>query len=325
MVIKMEKLIVSSSPHFNGKKTTQNIMLDVIIALTPAMIASVILFGFRAMVVILTCIASCVLSEYICRRVMKRSQTVGDLSCVVTGILLALNLPVTINPLISVFGGVIAIVVVKQMFGGIGQNFVNPALTARIILMNSFPARMTHWTAAFDYSATADAVTTATPLGILSEGSGGQLPSYLDRFLGKTGGCLGETCALAILIGGIYLILRRVISPVIPVTYLATAALFSFLFGRDPLFDLLSGGLMLGAFFMATDYTTSPLYFWGRVVFAVGCGALTLVIREFGSLPEGVSYSIILMNILTPLIERYIKPRAFGLVKEKRTKEAAKS
>ena len=321
----MEKLIVSSSPHFNGKKTTQNIMLDVIIALTPAMIASVILFGFRAMVVILTCIASCVLSEYICRRVMKRSQTVGDLSCVVTGILLALNLPVTINPLISVFGGVIAIVVVKQMFVGIGQNFVNPALTARIILMNSFPARMTHWTAAFDYSATADAVTTATPLGILSEGSGGQLPSYLDMFLGKTGGCLGETCALAILIGGIYLILRRVISPVIPVTYLATAALFSFLFGRDPLFDLLSGGLMLGAFFMATDYTTSPLYFWGRVVFAVGCGALTLVIREFGSLPEGVSYSIILMNILTPLIERYIKPRAFGLVKEKRTKEAAKS
>ena len=321
----MEKLIVSSSPHFNGKKTTQNIMLDVIIALTPAMSASVILFGFRAMVVILTCIASCVLSEYICRRVMKRSQTVGDLSCVVTGILLALNLPVTINPLISVFGGVIAIVVVKQMFGGIGQNFVNPALTARIILMNSFPARMTHWTAAFDYSATADAVTTATPLGILSEGSGGQLPSYLDMFLGKTGGCLGETCALAILIGGIYLILRRVISPVIPVTYLATAALFSFLFGRDPLFDLLSGGLMLGAFFMATDYTTSPLYFWGRVVFAVGCGALTLVIREFGSLPEGVSYSIILMNILTPLIERYIKPRAFGLVKEKRTKEAAKS
>ena len=187
----MEKLIVSSSPHFNGKKTTQNIMLDVIIALTPAMIASVILFGFRAMVVILTCIASCVLSEYICRRVMKRSQTVGDLSCVVTGILLALNLPVTINPLISVFGGVIAIVVVKQMFGGIGQNFVNPALTARIILMNSFPARMTHWTAAFDYSATADAVTTATPLGILSEGSGGQLPSYLDMFLGKTGVCLG--------------------------------------------------------------------------------------------------------------------------------------
>ena len=248
---------------------------------------------------------------------MKRPQTVGDLSCVVTGILLALNLPVTINPFIAIFGGVVAIVVVKQMFGGIGQNFVNPALTARIILLNSFPSRMTHWVQPFDYAATADAVTSATPLGILKEG-GGELPSYLDLFLGNTGGCLGETCALALLIGGIYLIARRVISPVIPVTYLATAAVFSALFGRDPLFDLLSGGLMLGAFFMATDYTTSPLYFWGRVVFAIGCGALTMVIREFGSLPEGVSYSIILMNILTPLIERYIKPQAFGALREKK-------
>ena len=308
----MEKLIVSSSPHFNGGRTTQNIMLDVIIALVPAMVASVILFGFRAAVVILTCVATCVLSEYLCRRVMKRPQTVGDLSCVVTGILLALHLPVTINPLIAVFGGVVAIVVVKQMFGGIGQNFVNPALTARIILLNSFPSRMTHWVQPFDYAATADAITTATPLGILKEGAGEALPSYLDLFLGNNAGCLGETCALAILIGGVYLIARRVISPVIPVTYLATAALFSALFGRDPLFDLLSGGLLLGAFFMATDYTTSPLYFWGRVVFAFGCGLITMVIREFGSLPEGVSYSIILMNILTPLLERAIKPRAFG-------------
>ena len=308
---KLDKLIVSSSPHFNGGKTTQTIMLDVIIALAPAMIASVILFGPRAAVVIVTCVAACALSEYLSRRVMKRPQTVGDLSCVVTGILLALNLPVTINPLIAIFGSVAAIVVVKQMFGGIGQNFVNPALTARIILLNSFPSRMTHWVQPFDYAATADAVTTATPLGILKEG-GGDLPSYLDLFLGNTGGCLGETCALALLIGGIYLIARRVISPVIPVTYLATAAVFSALLGRDPLFDLLSGGLMLGAFFMATDYTTSPLYFWGRVVFAFGCGVLTIIIREFGSLPEGVSYSIILMNILTPLIERYIKPRPFG-------------
>ena len=311
----MDKLIVSSSPHLNGKRTTQNIMLDVIIALAPAMLASIVYFGVKAAAVILTCVASCVLSEFLCRKVMKRPQTVGDLSCVVTGVLLALNLPATIHPLIAVFGSVVAIVVVKQMFGGIGQNFVNPALTARIILMNSFPARMTHWVAPFDYAATADSITTATPLGILKEG-GGELPSYLDLFLGKTGGCLGETCALAILIGGIYLIARRVISPVIPVTYLATAAVFSLLFGRDPIFDLLSGGLMLGAFFMATDYTTSPLYFWGRVVFAIGCGALTLVIREFGSLPEGVSYSILLMNILTPLIERYIKPKAFGSPKK---------
>ena len=307
----MEKLIVSSSPHLGGKKTTQNIMLDVIIALSPAMLASVLFFGVKAAALILTCVASCVVSEYLCRRIMKRPQTVGDLSCVVTGILLALNLPVTINPLIAVFGSVAAIVVVKQMFGGIGQNFVNPALTARIILLNSFPSRMTHWVQPFDYAATADAVTTATPLGILKEG-GGELPSYLDLFLGNTGGCLGETCALAILLGGIYLIVRRVISPVIPVTYLATVAVLSMMMGRDPLFDLLSGGLLLGAFFMATDYTTSPLYFWGRIVFAFGCGLITMLIREFGSLPEGVSYSIILMNILTPLIERAIKPRPFG-------------
>ena len=313
----MEKLMVSSSPHFNGGRTTQNIMLDVIIALCPAMIASVILFGFRAAVVILTCVASCILSEYLSRRVMKRPQTVGDLSCVVTGILLALNLPVTINPLIAVFGSVAAIVVVKQMFGGIGQNFVNPALTARIILLNSFPSRMTHWVQPFDYAATADAVTTATPLGILKEG-GGELPSYLDLFLGNTGGCLGETCALALLLGGIYLIVRRVISPVIPLTYLGTVAVLSFFMGRDPLFDLLSGGLLLGAIFMATDYTTSPLYFWGRVAFAFGCGLITMLIRQYGSLPEGVSYSIILMNILTPLIERYIKPRPFGAMKKLR-------
>ena len=313
----MEKLIVSSSPHFNGGKTTQNIMLDVIIALTPAMIASVILFGFRAAVVILTCVAACIASEYLSRRVMKRTQTVGDLSCVVTGILLALNLPSTINPLIAIFGSVAAIVVVKQMFGGIGQNFVNPALTGRIILLNSFPSRMTHWVQPFDYAAGADAVTTATPLGILKEG-GGELPSYLDLFLGNTGGCLGETCALALLLGGIYLIVRRVISPVIPLTYLGTVAVLSFFMGRDPLFDLLSGGLLLGAIFMATDYTTSPLYFWGRVVFAFGCGLITMLIRQYGSLPEGVSYSIILMNILTPLIERYIKPRPFGAMKKLR-------
>ena len=315
----MAKMIVSSSPHFHGRRTTQNIMLDVIIGLAPAMIASVIIFGIRAAVVILTCVASCILSEYISRRVMKRPQTVGDLSCVVTGVLLALNLPVTINPLIAVFGSVVAIVVVKQMFGGIGQNFVNPALTARIILMNSFPARMTHWTAAFDYSATADAVTTATPLAhYAAQADGVYVPQYLEMFLGTHGGCLGETCALAILIGGLYLIVRKVISPVIPVTYLATVAVLSAMLGRDPLFDLLAGGLMLGAFFMATDYTTSPVYFWGRMIFALGCGVLTVLIREFGSLPEGVSYSILLMNIMTPLIERVAKPRAFGKIKQKK-------
>lgn len=315
------KLIVSSSPHFHGKNSTGRIMLDVILALCPACIASVVLFGLRAMALIVTCVAACVLSEYLSRKAMKRAQTVQDLSCVVTGILLALNLPVTIHPLIAAFGSVAAIVVVKQMFGGIGQNFVNPALTARIILMNSFPAKMTHWIPAFDYAAGADAVATATPLAQYA--SGVELPSYWDLFLGKTGGCLGETCALAILIGGLYLIIRRVISPVIPLCYLGTVAVFSLVLGRDPIVDLLSGGLMLGAFFMATDYTTSPLYWKARVVFSVGCGVLTMLIREFGSLPEGVSYSIVLMNILTPLIERYIRPKAFGTVKEKKRKGAA--
>ncbi len=310
----MNKLIVSSSPHFNGKTTTSGIMLDVIIGLAPAMIASVILFGFKSAVIILTCVASCILSEYVSRKVMKRNQTIGDLSCIVTGILLALNLPVSISPIIAAFGGVIAIVVVKQMFGGIGQNFVNPALTARIILMNSFPSKMTAWTTPFD------AVTTATPLGILNEGTGEALPSYLDMFLGKTGGCLGETCALAIILGGLYLIARKVISPVIPVTYLATAVVFSALLGRDPLIDLLSGGLLLGAFFMATDYTTSPIHFKGRIIFAIGCGIFTMLIRQFGSLPEGVSYSIVIMNILVPLIEKFVSPTPFG--KEKKKKEA---
>ena len=320
----MDKLIVSSSPHFNGKKTTQNIMLDVIIGLCPAAIASVIIFGPKALLIIAVCILSCVLSEYLSRKAMKRPQTVGDLSAVVTGLLLALNLPVTINPLIADFGGVVAIVVVKQMFGGIGQNFVNPALTARIVLMNSFPARMTHWVGAFDYSATADAVTTATPLsGLMYVDSPSSAPDYLQLLLGTHGGCLGETCALAILLGGLYLIMRKVISPVIPVTYLCTVAVLSAVLGRDPLFDLLAGGLMLGAFFMATDYTTSPLYFGARIVFAIGCGLLTVIIREFGSLPEGVSYSIVLMNIITPLIERYVKPRAFGKPKEKKKKEGS--
>ena len=310
----MEKLIVSASPHFNSKSTTQTIMLDVIIALVPAMIASVIIFGFRSAVIILTTVAACIASEYVCRRVMKRKQTVQDLSCIVTGILLAMNLPVSISPLIAAFGGVIAIVVVKQMFGGIGQNFVNPALTARIILMNSFPIKMTNWTTIFDSE------TTATPLGIISEETGEALPTYMDMFLGTTGGCLGETCALALILGGVYLVARKVISPVIPVTYLATAAVLSLLFGRDPLMDLLSGGLLIGAIFMATDYTTSPIHTKGRIIFAIGCGVLTMLIREFGSLPEGTSYAIMIMNILVPLIERAVSPKPFGKEKKKNEK-----
>ena len=309
------KLIVSASPHLRSGATTQKIMLDVIIALVPAAVASVILFGPRALLLIAVCIACCVLCEYISRRVMKRDNTIMDLSAVVTGLLLAFNLPVSISPLIAAFGSVVAIVVVKQMFGGIGQNFVNPALTARVILMTSFPSKMTTWTAPFAYLHGADATTTATPLALSAQGAADSLPGYLEMFLGVRGGCLGETCGLALLLGGVYLIARRVISPVIPVCYLGTAAVMSLLLGRDVLFDLLAGGLLLGAIFMATDYTTSPINFGGRIVFAIGCGVLTILLREFGSLPEGVSYSIVLMNIMVPLIERAVKPRAFGKVK----------
>ena len=313
----MEKFLVSSSPHLRSGASTQRIMLDVIIALCPALIASFVFFGPRALLLVAVTVLSCVLSEYVSRKIMKRSNTVPDLSCIVTGLLLAFNLPVSLNPLMAAFGGMVAIVVVKQMFGGIGQNFVNPALTARIILMNSFPADMSAWTPAFGWLNGTDATTTATPLGVLKEG-GDFTFSHLDLFLGNTGGCLGETCALALILGGIYLIARRVISPVIPVTYLATVAVIALIAGRDPLVDLLSGGLLIGAFFMATDYTTSPISRNGRIVYALGCGVFTMLIRMFASLPEGVSYSIVLMNILVPLIERFTLPKPFGSQKKAR-------
>ena len=314
----MDKLIVSASPHIREEISTKRIMLDVIIAMVPAMIASVVIFGPRTLLIIAVSVLSCVGSEFLARKIMKRDNIIGDLSAVVTGILLALNLPVSINPLIAVLGGVIAIVVVKQMFGGIGQNFVNPALTARIILMNSFPTKMTTWTPAFAYLSKTDALTTATPLGMIGTEAADQLPELPELFLGMHGGCIGETCAVALLIGGLYLIFRRVISPVIPVCMLGTVAVISLIAGRDVLVDLLSGGLLLGAIFMATDYTTSPITRNGRIVFAIGCGVLTMVIRIFGSLPEGVSYSIVLMNILVPLIERITRPRPFGKERAKR-------
>lgn len=313
----MEKLLVSSSPHLRSGASTQRIMLDVIIALCPALVASFVFFGPRALLLVAVTVLSCVLSEYVSRKIMKRSNTVPDLSCIVTGLLLAFNLPVSLNPLMAAFGGMVAIVVVKQMFGGIGQNFVNPALTARIILMNSFPGDMSTWTPAFGWLNGTDATTTATPLGVLKEG-GDFTFSHLDLFLGNTGGCLGETCALALILGGVYLMVRRVISPVIPVTYLATVAVISLIAGRDPLVDLLSGGLLIGAFFMATDYTTSPISRNGRIVYALGCGVFTMLIRMFASLPEGVSYSIVLMNILVPLIERFTLPKPFGSQKKAR-------
>ena len=279
-----------------------------------------VLFGWRALLLEVVCIAGCVLAEFICRKVMKHSNTIGDLSAVVTGLLLAFNLPVTIHPAIALIGCVVAIVVVKQMFGGIGQNFVNPALTARIVLMVSFPAAMTNWVMPFYYrtGSLSDALTTATPLALTAAGNTEDLPTALQLFFGTYGGCLGETCSLALLVGFAYLLIRRVITPVIPLCYIGVVALFTWILGGDPLTAVLSGGLLLGAIFMATDYTTSPLTVWGKVVFGVGCGLLTVLIRRFGSLPEGVSFSILLMNILVPHIERLTRPHAFGSVRRKK-------
>lgn len=307
-----DKLIVSSSPHLRSGITTRKIMLDVIIALIPAIIASAIIFGPQSLFLIAVSVVTCVLSEYVSRRVMKRKNTISDLSAVVTGILLAFNVPVGINPIALAFGGVAAIVVVKQMFGGIGQNFVNPALTARIILMSSFPSQMSTWARPFYYLHTTDAMTTASPLNVLKTGADGTMPTLLNMFVGVRAGCLGETCALALILGGIYLIVRKVIHPVIPVCYIGTAAIISLIAGRNVAFDILAGGLLLGAIFMATDYATSPITTKGKIVYAVGMGIITMLIRIYGALPEGVSFSIILMNILVPHIERLTRPRAFG-------------
>lgn len=307
------KLYVSSSPHLRQGDTTQKIMLNVVIALMPALIAAVVIFGWRVLLVTGVTVGSCVLAEFISRKVMKRKNTVFDLSAVVTGMLLSMNLPVNVNLLIAVFGSVVAIVVVKQMFGGLGQNFVNPAIAARIVLLVSFPAQMTTWTAPLIYQNGADAVSTATPL---ANNANGISTSYMDLFLGTTGGCLGETCAIALIIGGVYLIVKRIISPIIPLCFIGTVALFAVLVGQDPLFHILSGGVIIGAFFMATDYTTSPITFKGKLIFGISCGVITMLIRLYANLPEGVSFSIILMNILTPLIERGTMPKPFGSVKK---------
>ena len=311
------KLIVSSSPHISSPVKTKNIMLDVIIAMIPALIASVYFFGPRALALVAVTVAACVISEYIARKVMKRDQTIGALSAVVTGMLLAFNYPATLPFWIAALGGVVAIIVVKQMFGGLGHNFANPAITARVILLTSFALRMTTWVEPYAWKTGAvDAVSAATPLGMVASGNTEALPTYLQMFIGERAGCLGETCIAALLIGGIYLVVKKVISPIIPVCYIATVFVFSAILGADPVMQILSGGLFLGAIFMATDYVTSPITNKGKVIYAIGCGVITVLIRQFASLPEGVSYSILLMNILTPHIENATMPRVFGVGKE---------
>lgn len=321
----MNRLIVSPSPHDENYTKTSDIMLNVCIALLPALIAGCIFFGIRAAVVTAVCVISAVVSEYICRRLMKRDNTIKDLSAVVTGIILAFNLPVSIPLWMAALGSFIAIVIVKQLFGGLGQNFANPAVTARIALMVSFPTAMTNWVLPFEWKNDADAITGATPLVLrdmtpekLAE-INQEIPSCLDLFLGNTGGCIGETSALALLVGGLYLIARKIINPAAPVAFIGSLALISLIAGENPLYEILAGGVFLGAFFMITDYATTPITTKGKIVFGIGCGIITFVIRHYASLPEGVSFSILLMNILTPYIEQHTRPKVFG------AKEAVKN
>ena len=322
------ELTVSSSPHVHGPNRTGRLMLDVILALLPALVGAVVSFGPRVLLVCGLSVAACVFFEWGYRKVMKLDNTVRDLSAVVTGLLLAFVCPVTIPYWTILVGDFFAIIIVKQLFGGIGKNFMNPALAARAFLF-SWPVIMTTWVQPGDWAplfgSSADAVTSATPLASLHQSA---LPaeSLMSLFLGKTGGCLGETSALLLLLGGLYLVLRRVIRLRIPLTYLGTVALLTLLFprGNDPLLwmgsHLLSGGLMLGARFMATDYVTSPVTGWGQILYGVGCGCITVLIRYFGSYPEGVSYAILMMNACVVLLDKVGRPRRFGL----RRKEAAK-
>lgn len=308
------KLTVTASPHRRDNVSTQKIMLMVIIALLPSVVASAIYFGFRAILLIAICVATCVLTEFVCRKLMKRNQTISDLSACVTGILLALNLPVTLPIWEAVIGSFVAIAVVKQLFGGIGQNFANPAIVGRIVLMLSFTADMTTWAIPKYYQNSGEVITGATPLV-----SGDA--SYLDLFLGNVGGCLGETSALAILIGGLFLIVMKVISPSAPISFIGTVAILTAITGGDVGYQVLAGGLLLGAFFMTTDYSTTPITEKGRIIFGIGCGIITFVIRNYGGYPEGVSFSILLMNVLTPYIDRLTMSKPVGAKYPEKNKE----
>ena len=323
------ELTISSSPHAHSPVTTQTIMRDVLIALLPALIGSVYFFGFRALMVTLVSAAACVFFEWGYRKMMKLDSTVWDLSAVVTGVLLAFVCPVTIPYWTIILGDLFAIVLVKQLFGGIGKNFVNPALAGRAFMF-SWPVLMSTWVKvgfgnAAGLLSTADIVTEATPLAAMHQGALSSA-STMDLFLGNVGGCLGETSALLLLIGFGYLLIRKVITARIPLAYIATVAVLSFLFplGNDPVAwmsaQVFGGGLMLGAIFMATDYVTSPVTKLGQIIFGIGCGVITIAIRYFGGYSEGVSYAILVMNCCVVLLDKVGRPVKFGAPK----KEAAK-
>ena len=328
------KLTVASSPHVASPIDTQNLMRDVLIALVPAMVLGVVFFGPRALIATIISVVACEFFEWGYRKLMKKSTVNGDLSAAVTGVLLAFVCAPTLPYWMLVIGDFFAIVVVKQLFGGLGKNFLNPALAGRAFLMLSYPVAMTTWAVPGKWAglvSAADAVTGATPLSVDFMHSG-TLPdaSLMDMLVGKVGGCTGEVSALLLLAGGIYLIARGVIRPHIPVAFIGTVAVLTFIFPQGGngnlewmLYELLGGGLMLGAFFMATDYVTSPTGPMGEVIFGIGCGLLTVFIRYFGGYPEGVSYAILIMNVCAWFIDQVVRPARFGFTKEMKEKAKA--
>lgn len=307
------RLVISPSPHVKDSITTRKIMLTVCAALAPAVVASVYFFGIRALLLTLVCVFASMLFEHLFCIITKQESTIGDCSAVVTGVILGCNLPVTLPAWMAVVGAFIAIVIVKCLFGGIGCNFANPAATARVFLLVSFAGPMTNWIAPRGV----DAMATATPLGLIAKGETEALPSVFQMLIGQRGGSLGETCAAAIILGGAYLIYAGIISWHIPVSMLASVAVFALLFGQNPVYALLSGGVMIGAFFMATDYSTCPTTNIGKLIFGAGIGFFTMLIRCFCNYPEGVSFAIVLMNILAPHIDALTVTKPFGAVFER--------
>ena len=302
---------VSAAPHVHAKDSTATLMLDVIAALMPCVVAGIWLFGWRAALVIAISVAACVLTELVCQKIAKKPIRINDLSAVVTGIILALNLPPTAPWWMILIGAVIAIGLVKQLFGGIGDNFLNPALTARAVLLASWPARMTATNTASAYPLPFDTVTSATVLTPETTLN----TTMVDMLVGRIPGTIGEVCKVAILLGLVYLLIRRTITWHIPVVMTGTFMLAVWAFGLDPIQSVLSGGILFGAVFMATDYVTSPMTKWGQVIYAAGAGLIVALIRAFGTYPEGVTYAILFMNVVTPLIDRAVRPRIYGEVK----------
>ena len=325
----VNNMTVSYAPHIHDEATTSRIMRDVIIALSPALLLSIWIFGPRAALITCVCVAACVFFEWVFEKILKRKNTISDLSAAVTGILIAFNLPVTIPIWQAIFGCAVAIIMVKQIFGGLGKNFANPAITARIAMFLAFPVAMTTWAvpAAGFHWLGYDAITGATPLAIMARGAhdaisgatsqavmagSDHLPGIWHMFLGLHGGCIGETSELALLIGGLYLVFRRVITWHAPVTFIAVVFILTTISGNSGIYHLLSGGLFLGAIFMATDYVTTPITKPGRIIFGVGAGLLTVLIRLYGNYPEGVSLAILLMNMVVPYINKLTFRKALG-------------